>query len=161
MSMNVPGSGPIASLRITATALVTAPLVILLAVSFVLPTDDGGFAPVWAWAAVGFAAGAAATVVSTLGFRTVAIAPGTPEDEARQTSLAALTSTTMLRCVLTEGVAIVGLAIAFVVPEGGLLLYVVAAVTSVVLSVALSWPSDRIIARVRDSLEREGGTSYL
>lgn len=161
MSTNATGPGPIASLRLTATALVTAPLVILLAVSFVLPTDEGGLAPAWAWAVVALAAVGAFVMVSTVGYRTVAIAPGTREDEARQLSLGALTSTTILRCVLTEAVAIVGLAVAFVVPEGGLLLYVVAAVVSVVLSVLLSWPSDRVIERVRASLERAGGTSYL
>lgn len=161
MSMNASGPSALASLRITSTALVTAPLVILLAVSFVLPSDEGGFAPAWAWAGLAVAAVAAGGIVSTVGFRTPAIAPGTTEEEARRASTAALTSTTILRCALTEAVAIVGLALAFVVPEGGLMLYVVAAVVSVVLSILLSWPSERIVDKVRASLEREGGTSYL
>lgn len=150
----------LAALRLTAMTLVTAPLVILLAMVFVLPHDDGT-APLWAWGVVALDAVFVAGIVSTLGFRTAAIAPGTPEDEAQQVAWAALQGTTLVRCALTESVAIVALVLAFVVPEGGLLLYVVATVVSVVLSIVLSWPGDRVVDRIRESLERAGGLSYL
>lgn len=153
-------STALSTLRVTAGALVTTPLFILLAVSFVLPRDDGT-APMWAFGAVAMVALAATSVVTTVGYRTAAIAPGTPEDQARATSLAALTSTTLLRCALTEAIAILGLALAFVVPQGGLVLCIAAAATSVVLSILFSFPSDRIVGRIRESLEREGGRSGI
>lgn len=161
MSTPAAGQAGLQSLRVTCAAVITTPLVILLALVFLLQDSSTGSPPAWALAVPVVQAAVVALVVSTVGYRTVAIAPGTREEEARRTSLSAFTATTLVRLVLPESVAIVAVALAFVVEEGGLLVYVVGMVLGMVLMIWFGWPGERSITRVQESLEREGARSHL
>ena len=159
----VPG-GPavqLMSLRILVGALMASLVFITLALFFVLSGTDGAFevtpvalAPV----ALGVVSHALATSV---GYRVPAIAPGTPRARAEEVSRAAFQAATILRFALTEVVAIVSIAAAFVVGSGGFTVYVVGALVALGLVWWHCWPGERTFARVQPRLERDGGESYL
>lgn len=157
-STNAPSA--LSSLRILAAALTAAPLVILVAVSFAL-TGGGGTPPTWALGVVALVGVLGASLATLIGYRTPAIAPGTTGEDARRQALAAFSASTMLRLALCETAALAGVALAFVVQEGGLLVLVVGVIVAVFLMILLGWPGDRSITRVQESLDREGGRSQL
>jgi hypothetical protein len=162
MSSSTPtATSPLTSLRITVTAIVGAPVFMLLAVYFVLgDTLEDPVPTTWLLVVVVVAA-ASAVLTALVGYRTRAIAPGTDAEEARKVSREAFSSGTFLRVALTEAVAIISLALAFVAPEGGIFVFMLGAVLAIGLIALHAWPSDRVIARVQQSLERDGGTSHL
>ena len=158
------------SLRLVVGAMLSFLVVMALALSFVLgPVSDdprpgeGLFDPPEPWA-LGVLAGltlAVLVLITLVGYRTTAIAPGTPPQVAGRTSAGALTAGTFLRAALAESVALVALALAFVVTEGGYVLFLCGAAVTVVLGLVHAFPTERTIRRTEASLERAGGTSYL
>ncbi|WP_193613912.1 hypothetical protein [Nocardioides lijunqiniae] len=157
------------SLRLTVGAMMTFLLLMALALSFVLapgsdPQPGEGLldAPQpWVLAAIAAAGVALHVLITLVGYRTPAIAPGTPADVAGGTSAAAMSSGTVLRAALSESVALASIALAFIVSEGSYLTYVVGAAVSLALFVVHAYPGERTIARTEASLEREGGRSHL
>ncbi|MCK5891378.1 MAG: hypothetical protein P1U38_06860 [Aeromicrobium sp.] len=141
--------------RVLALALVTAPLVVLLAVAFaVTPAEED--LPV-AVAAAAIAVVAAGWVLAQVrGYRVAPLAPG----EDRATALARFRESMVLRFVLTEAPIILGLAAAFVLPYG---IWTYAAVLVVGLPSMLLhvWPSRRVVDRVATRLESGGVPSGL
>lgn len=100
-------------------------------------------------------------LLSAVGYRTPAIELGTPPDQAATRSAAAFSSTTILRMVLSESIAIVSVAAAFIVTRGEYVAYLTGALLALVLLAFHAFPRERTISKVQASLEREGAASYL
>lgn len=103
----------------------------------------------------------AAGLIQSVGFRTAAIAPGATSEEAASQARSAFQSGTISRMAIAEMPAIASIAVAFVAPEGGFVLYLLGAAIALGLLSAYVMPSDVTIARTRQSLEREGGRADL
>jgi hypothetical protein len=95
------------------------------------------------------------------GRRTPPIVAGLPREEAETTSRLAFQSAMVERFAFSEAIAIVSLAAAFWLAEGGILGYVTGALVSLALMVLHVWPTPRAVERTAAALERDGGTSYL
>lgn len=148
---------PIASLRILAGSLCAAPAIILLAMYFVLGVEPDAFSPpVWAPVvplALGVVLGATAV---TVGFRAAPVHPSTPPQEAAATGAQTFQSLMILRFALCEAPMIVGLAVGFVVSEGGFLVVLVGCLVTLALLLALTLPSGWQVDRVQAALEADG-----
>jgi F0F1-type ATP synthase membrane subunit c/vacuolar-type H+-ATPase subunit K len=150
------------TLRVLCAALMASMVIILLAVSFVLAGKDStGSFPVVALIALVVVAVGDVFLIPAVGYRLRPIAPGTPEDEARRSSAGQLQQTTVVRFALAEAVGFVGLALSLIVDADGFVLIFAGVVVAEVLMVVHVWPSDRLISKVNDVLESEGGRSYL
>ena len=151
------------NLRIIAVLMMCAPVSIGAALVAVLAPEDTATSAPAAWvplAQVG-AGIVLHLVISTTAYRAPALEPSLPEPEARRRSLEAYRTSTMLRLALAESLAIISVALAFVLVRGGLWVYVVGAAISLVLLGYHGWPSERTVERVRAQLERDQGRSYL
>ncbi|MEJ7833833.1 MAG: hypothetical protein WKF79_13020 [Nocardioides sp.] len=148
------------SLRNLVAALSGGIVMIGIASSFVLPEDAGQETPVWLWLGIVGLGIAVFLLLETIGYRTAAIAPGTPAEAAERTSRMAFSTGTILRCAGSESVAVASLALAFVF-GGGITTYAVGAVVALALIAFHAWPSARPIEKTRASLERDGAVSHL
>ena len=129
--------------------------------AFPLGTAEGAFEPS-PLLAVPVVLGLGSAVLSeTLGYRHLAIAPGTAKDQAMSLATSAYSTGTLMRFVYSEVVLFVTLGLAFVVPSGGYLALLLASLVAMALIAFECWPRDRPIARSQASLERDGGVSYL
>jgi hypothetical protein len=145
------------SLRVLGYSLVAAPLVILVAMYSILGSEEHAFSPpLWALLAPIALAFGSATLVGAIGYRTEAMAPGTPREDLASLALPRFQSLMILRMAFTEVVAIISIALAFVVPQGGFAVILL----GVVLAEALMWwhvvPSQSQVRRVQQSLEARG-----
>lgn len=154
-------TAPIAPLRSLSLSVMSAPLFIALALWFVFTDDRFASPEPWAAGIVAVAGAVAAVAVLSVGFRSVAIKPGTPSGEAARTAALAFQSGTILRFALSELPMIVALVLAFVVTEGGYLTYLLGMAIALVLMLLFVLPSDSSIARAQRSLEREGAVVPL
>lgn len=102
-----------------------------------------------------------ALLCSAIGFRAAAITPGTPAEKATTEGLQKHQTSMLLRLVLSEIVALVSLALAFVLTEGQLMTYVIGGAISLVLMAYFAYPSARNIRRVEASLDSAGAPSRL
>ena len=102
-----------------------------------------------------------ALLCSAIGFRAVPIAPGTAPEKATSEALQKHQTSMFLRLVLSEVVAIVSLALAFVLTEGQLMTYVIGGLITLALMVLFAYPSARNIRRVEASLDSAGAPSRL
>lgn len=148
---------------VLAGALMSALVFIPIALYFVLGTSDGALAtPPLLLLAAPLAAGLGIHVLlENVGYRTTAITPGTPDAEARKSALTQFQSAMVLRFALAEAIALISIALGFVVSEGGYLLVLLGCATSLVLMVVHVWPGARSVNRTAASLEREGAQSRL
>jgi hypothetical protein len=149
------------TLKVLCAALMSSLVLVLIAVSFVLAEDGTGTAPVWAYAVVAVVAAVDATLTGIAGYRFRPLAPGTPEEDARRSATAQVQTLTILRFALSEAVALAAVALAFVVEEGGIPLVALGVLIAEVLMSWHVWPSERVITRSQEALEREGARSYL
>lgn len=134
-------------------------LVVLGVVSYVvLAPDPGDLAapPWWLLVAQALAGVALHLLLDAVGYRTPAVRPGTPPEEAQRAGVAAYTSRTVVRLALSETVALVSLALAFAGDAEDWPGYVTGALVSVALLVVHVWPWSRPVDRTRASLERDG-----
>jgi hypothetical protein len=101
-------------------------------------------------------AAASATLVGAVGYRTEAVAPGTPPNEVAAVVLPRFQSLMILRMAVTEVVAIASIALAFIAPRGGFAVILL----GVVLAEALMWwhvvPNQTQVRRVQQALEARG-----
>lgn len=134
-------------------------LVVLGVISYVVLAPDLAdlTAPPW-WLLGGqLVAGLALhLLLDAVGYRTPAVRPGTPPEEAQRAGVAAYTSRTVVRLALCETVALVSLALVFAWGAEEWPGYVTGAAISVVLLVVHVWPWSRPVDRTRASLERDG-----
>jgi hypothetical protein len=152
---------PLATLRTMISACLSGVFFLVVAVYFVLGDTFGDPVPVTSVVVVLLVAAADALALSMIGYRVPAIAPGTPSQEAGVAARRAYSSSTYVRMALSEAVAIISLALAFVVTEGGYVVFLVGAALAMVLMAVHAWPGERTIAKVEASLEREGAHSHL
>ena len=148
------------SARIMALALMSALVMIAAMLYFVLP-DPWAVPPWWVPVAQVLAGVAVHLFNDTTGYRTPALDPGLAEDEAVTRSVQAYTNAMMLRFAVSDAIAIISVALAFVLGEGGFLTYVGGAVVSLVLLAVHVWPGARPVGRTAASLERDGARSHL
>lgn len=98
---------------------------------------------------------------STIGFRIEPITPGTDPERATREALQRQQSSMFLRLVLSELIALVSLALAFVLTEGQLMTYAIGALISLALMAFFVYPSARTIRRVEAGLDSAGAQSKL
>ncbi|MCW2753852.1 MAG: hypothetical protein JWQ32_1263 [Marmoricola sp.] len=152
------------ALKLLCAALTSSLVIVLMAVTAVLLSRDvhgTRTAPGWALVLLVAVTVADTFLINALGYRFQPIAPDTPADAARTSSIRQLQTTTLLRFALSELTALAAIALAFLVDRGGVYLAVVGIAFAAALLAWNVWPSERVITRVQEALEREGGRSYL
>jgi membrane protein YdbS with pleckstrin-like domain len=154
-----PATAPIAQVRVLAGTLMAA--LVVFAVVFGPVLGYGGYPPVWVPVALGVLAVLVHVTVEAAGYRVPAVAPGTPEDDAAVIGRTAFQTSMILRFALCESVAIVALVAAFVVEPHTAMTYLVGGTLSLLLMSWHVWPSERLVRRVEQQLDRDGGRSRL
>ena len=150
------------SLRILVATMMSSLVFIGFALSFVLSGDDLLAPPgVGVLAGQLVAALASHALIEAVGYRTAALAPGTPSYTAVARARSAVQTGTFLRFALSEWIAIASLAMAFVVAEGGFVTYCFGAVLTLLLVGFHAYPWIRPLAKTRTSLERDGAPSFF
>ncbi|MFD1947989.1 hypothetical protein [Nocardioides aestuarii] len=144
-------------------SLMGALVIIPVAVFFVVGSEEGALAAPATLLLVAIpAAGAAVHVLlESIGYRVQPIAPGTPEDDARGQAVARWQASMIQRFALSESIAIVSLALCFVVEQGGYVLLLLGCATSLTLMAVHVFPWSRPVGKVADALERDGARSGL
>jgi hypothetical protein len=150
----------LSSLRTMVSAVMGSLVILGVALWFVFTDHTVLPGVLWLGIVLLFGAGAAG-LIQSVGFRTVAIAPGATTEESARQARAAFQSGTISRMAIAEMPAIASIAVAFVAPEGGFVLYLLGAVISLGLLAQHVRPSDITIARTQQSLERERGRADL
>lgn len=144
------------TLRTMVSAVMGSVVIIGFALWFVL--TDRTQTPELLWLAVVALLGAgAAGMIRTVGFQALAVAPGATSEQAARQARSAFQTGTISRMAMAEMPAIASIAVAFVAPEGGFVLYLLGAAIALGLLATYALPSDSTIARTQESLEREGG----
>ncbi|GAA1926579.1 hypothetical protein GCM10009737_30550 [Nocardioides lentus] len=144
-----------------AGALVGAPVVIAVALSFVLLPREGATWGPWPLVVAALAVGGV-VLAELLGYRTPPLTPGTDAGTARTVSAQRWQTAAMLRFVLTEAPLLLTIALAFVVetPEPFWLVAGAAAVAVAGLLLHV-WPWSRPVNRFAEALERDGARTTL
>ncbi|MDQ3156383.1 MAG: hypothetical protein M3Q98_06645 [Actinomycetota bacterium] len=150
------------ALRILALALCAALGFIGVALYFAMGTTEDGMAnpPVWVPLAQVFGAFVILVLVETVGYRTAA-AEGGDTQIVGNSSAMAYQSAMILRFALCESLAIVSIALAFVVIPNTFLTYVYGGLLSLALMLFAVVPNKRSLSKTEASLERDGRPSYL
>lgn len=156
------GSSPLQSMRILAFALSSAPVYILIALWFVLGEEpDAWSPPLWALA-VPLALGVgSAAMIGAVGYRAAALPVTTAPTEAGELGVKRYQSLMMLRFVLAELPMIVGLALGFVVEQGGFAVVATGCAVALTLMVWHVPPTATNIEKVRRSLAGQGAVVPL
>ncbi|RNL61137.1 hypothetical protein EFK50_17345 [Nocardioides marmoriginsengisoli] len=149
------------TLRVLCAALISAQVIVLLAVSMTLDSTRFDEPPLWALGVVLAVGAVAAVLIGPVGYKLPALEPALSAEESARTVIGAVQSSTLLRFTLAEAVALVGIALAFVVDAGGGVVCLVGVAIAITLDVLHVWPSDRTLARMREALERGGAQSRL
>lgn len=102
-----------------------------------------------------------ALILSTIGFRVAPVTPGTAPEKAKGEALQKHQTSMILRLVLSELIALVSLALAFVLTEGQVMTYAIGGVISLALMAVFAYPSAGNIRRVEASLDSAGAQSRL
>lgn len=143
----------LASLRILALAFMWSLVMLAIACYFVFSIDPITAPPLpWLAVVVGLAI-AVHLLVSTVGYRVFDAAASTDPQAAATAFRAAF----FLRVALSESVAILALALAFIVESGGYALFLVGAGCSLLLMGWHVWPGERVIERFESNLTARGG----
>src|SRR5688572_30619014 len=112
----------LSSLRTMVSAIMRSLVILAFALWFVF--TDHAELPGVLWLGIVLLLGAgAAGLIQSVGFRTAAIAPGATSEESARQARAAFQSGTISRMAIAEMPAIASIAVAFVAPEGGFVLY--------------------------------------
>lgn len=130
-----------------------------LACVFVLPVDEAP--PLWVPIAQVVAGIGVHTVLEAIGYHMDPLDPSLTGDDAAAQARASWQSSMIVRFALSESIAILSLALAFVLPEGGFLIYAGGALVALVLMVVHVWPWARPVGKLADQLESAGQASGL
>lgn len=147
------------SLRLLVVTMMAAIPVMGLALAFVmLPDDDlpSGADSGPPYLVLGGLVVAAVVVHLLIETTTYRVSAATATDP-----VGVLRTGTILRASLAQSVALVGLALAFVVTSDGFLVFAVAGVASLVLTAVDAYPGRRQVARTDEALRRAGMASDL
>lgn len=154
MTTPAPATPTWQSLRLLGTTLVSAPVVILLALWFVLGGQDDAFAPpLWALAVPLVLLAGGTAVINTIGYQVTRETAGDPA--ARFQALM------MLRFVFAEAPFIATLVLAFVIPQGGFAVVALGAVGAVLLMLWHVLPNDRQVQRLERAYAAAGQPTDL
>lgn len=145
--------------RAVAGALIASPVVVGLALFFVLPVGEAP--PAWVPIALVAAGVVAHLLIEAVGYRVPALAPSLDDDAATGLAMVAYQAGMILRFAVAESVAIASIVLAFVLSEGGLSVYAVGAGVSLVLMGIHVWPWARPVGKGADRLEARGKPSRL
>lgn len=159
MTTSQPAAAPLRTTQILVGSVMVALVVITAVMSGVLATDV--YPPTWVPWALGVLAVASFLLSNAIGYNVPAIAPGTPPDEAAVAGRLAFQSSLFLRLALSEAVAVIGLVLAFVVQPQTVMTVVIGTVLALALLAWHVWPSARVITKVEQRLDRDGGRSHL
>lgn len=160
MSSLTPPGGQLRQLRLMVAALLAAPVIVVVAMWFVLGhtlTDPTPWPFVIAVVAVGLVG---ELVLRTYGYRTVILPRGLSRSEAIARSRLSYQAALFRRTSIAELPMLIALALAFVTYGGFYLVLFGAAVTLNLLAVHV-WPSERSVDRTMVSLELDGSPSHL
>lgn len=165
MTAHPPGTGPVETTPpITTHRMLVGALIgslVTLGLVLFLVLDPRAYPPVWLAAALGVMAVAAHVVVEAVGYRVPPIDPDAKAEEIRRGALAAYQNSTVVRFAICESVAMVAVVAAFVVEPQAAKTYLVGGTLSLLLLLWHVWPSERVIRRVEQALDRRGGRSGL
>lgn len=100
-------------------------------------------------------------VLDAIGYRTAAISPTASTEETQRIAASHFGSAMIRRFAFGEVIAVVCIALGFIVTTGGYLLVLVGCATSMVLMLVHVWPGQRPVTKTAASLEREGARSGL
>lgn len=168
--MPAAAASPLRTFRILAVALMGALVVIGVALSRVVGPHtkdrDGNLVhthtpSVWIYLGIVGLGLVAAVLAQTFGYRIPALPPNLDPTESRAAGLQAYQQSMILRFAMSESVAIVAIALVFASRSNTFLPYVVAAVIAELLMAYHVWPSESLIRRVQERLDRNGGRSDL
>lgn len=157
-------SGFAMSTRTLAGTLMGSLVILGFALYFVLAGTGEGLAlpePVWLPAAQLALAAVLHGTITAVGYQVQPLRPGLSAEAAFAQARQRYQATMMVRFALGESLALASIAGAFVISEGGYVLYLVGALLSLVLLWVHVWPSQRLVSRVADLLERDGVRSGL
>ena len=133
-------------------------VVIALAVSGAFPSGERFEAPpLWLFAAQLAAAVVVHVLVTVVGYRVPALAPGTDEATAGQAFLRG----TIVRMSMCESIALASLAAAFAVDSVGYVAVLSGTAVALVLLLVHAWPHSGPVERTVAALERDGARSHL
>jgi hypothetical protein len=149
------------TLRFLCASLLGSQVVMLMAVSAALDSDGIKEPSIWSIVVIVAVGIVAATVIPMIGYRVPALTPGTTDDETRRIVTRAVRSSTVVRFALAETTALVSVALGVAVHDGGTIVCVLGVAVSLTLSALHVWPSDRVLNKLREGLEREGAPSGL
>ncbi|MDT0200763.1 hypothetical protein [Nocardioides sp. AE5] len=145
------------NLRVLALAILATPLVVLGVLWLALPSDDAATTPhretLLLVAATGLAGLA---LIWLVGYRCRAYREGIPRRVAVERGARDFVSMTVRRTALAEVPFLVGIAMAFLAPYGGLLALAAGAGITMVLVLLHVLPNRAQVRRVQRSLERKG-----
>ena len=146
------------SVRILSGSLMAALVFFGVALFFVLGTEDTP--PLWVPVAQVAAGVAVHVLLERIGYRIPPLDTDLSDADAQQAARARWQTSMMLRFALSEAIALVSLAAAFVL-DGGVWTYLGGAVVSLALMAVHVWPGARPVGRVADALEASGRQSHL
>jgi len=157
-----PGTSPLRASQVLAASLMSALVVIGVALSSVFAgRHHQGSIPIWPFLVLVAEAAVAAVAIQLIGYRVPPLPSGLAADEARSRGLLAFQQSMILRFALAESVALVAIVLSFAVRAATVTPYLLGAAISLVLMGLHVWPSERVIARVQENLDRDGGRSEL
>lgn len=150
--------------RVFALTLISAPVVIGIAIAVVLnpsAAQNDRATPLWPFIVIACLGGLAAFMISAFGYRAEPLAPDVDSAEARRTALATFQQLMVLRSALAQSVGIVSIALTFAATPKTITLYLLGGGISLLLLAVHVWPSQRVISAVAEQLDRAGGRSNL
>ncbi|MGN0063955.1 MAG: hypothetical protein ACI379_06910 [Nocardioides sp.] len=147
--------------RILALAVAAMLPVILLAMWFVLSGPDAYVVRPAHLGGLLVAGVATSYLIDAVGYRVQPLRTGADAGEVQRSVRGQWTSQQVVRTALSEAVALVSLALAFVAGDGGFLIAVVGVLVSLVLFAVHAWPSRRAVDRIASGLEAAGTPSGL
>jgi hypothetical protein len=154
------GANQLRTLRVMVGALLAAPVIIVVAMWFVLGhtlTDPTPWPFVIAVVAIGLVGGA---VLRTYGYRTVVLPRGLSAEETLARSRLSYQAALFRRMSVAELPLLIALALSFVT-YGGFYLVLFGAAMTLNLLVVHVWPTQRSVDRTAASLELDGADSRL
>ena len=146
------------SVRILSGSLMAALVFFGVALFFVLGSEDTP--PLWVPVAQVAAGVAVHVLLETIGYRVPPLDTDLSDADAQQAARARWQTSMMLRFALSEAIALLSLAAAFVL-DGGVWTYLGGAVVSLALMAVHVWPGARPVGKVADALEASGRRSHL
>lgn len=165
MTNNMPGPSPqgyLGTLRMLAAAFLGATVLVVFAMTFVIPSESWFEMPDMIGFALPIVVGVLAFGgVLTVGHQTPAIPQGTPPDQASAAAKQHFQTTMFVRLAFAEVPLFAGIAAAFLSVDPSLVPVLIGAVIALILHLSYAFPHAASVRRVERRLDRDGGRSGL